>query len=71
ACGRCNGARGHAGPVDWLAECRRRGWEPDEERLARVLGSLAAAIARRGGQRRARPYLDAQLRRLRRRGLAA
>ncbi|MGY1838563.1 MULTISPECIES: HNH endonuclease [unclassified Modestobacter] len=71
ACGRCNGARGHAGPVDWLAECRRRGWEPDEERLARVLGSLAEAIAHRGGQRRARPYLDGQLRRLRRRGLAA
>ncbi|MGY1842880.1 HNH endonuclease [Modestobacter sp. SYSU DS0875] len=71
ACGRCNGARGHAGPVDWLAECRRRGWEPDEERLVRVLGSLAGAIARRGGQRRARPYLDAQLRRLRRQGSAA
>ena len=30
--------------------------------------ALAGAIAVRGGQRRARPYLDAQLRRLRRRG---
>ena len=71
ACGRCNSARGHAGPVDWLEECRRRGWQPDEARLVRVLCALDAAIAVRGGQRRARPYLDAQLRRLRRRGLAA
>ena len=37
-------------------------------RLARVLTALAGAIAVRGGQRRARPYLDAQLRRLGRRG---
>jgi len=71
ACGRCNGARGHTGPVDWLEECRRRGWGPDEDRLVRALTGLAAAIAVRGGQRRARPYLDAQLRRLRRRGIAA
>jgi 5-methylcytosine-specific restriction endonuclease McrA len=66
ACGRCNGERGHRGPVDWLDECRRRGWAPDGERLARSLTALAAAIAVRGGQRRARPYLDAQLRRMRR-----
>jgi hypothetical protein len=67
ACRRCNSDRGHRGPVEWLEECLRRGWEPDEPRLARSLDLLAAAISRRGGQRRARPYLDAQLRRLRRR----
>jgi HNH endonuclease len=67
ACRRCNSDRGHRGPVEWLEECLRRGWEPDEPRLARSLDLLAAAIARHGGQRRARPYLDAQLRRLRRR----
>jgi HNH endonuclease len=67
ACRRCNSDRGHRGPVEWLEECVRRGWEPDEPRLARSLDLLAAAISRRGGQRRARPYLDAQLRRLRRR----
>ncbi|MGY1709654.1 HNH endonuclease [Geodermatophilus sp. SYSU D00758] len=71
ACRRCNAARGHTAPVEWLEECTRRGWAPDEARLGRVLADLAAAIAERGGQRRARPYLDAQLRRLRRRGPAA
>jgi hypothetical protein len=67
ACGRCNRERGHRSPVEWLEECRRRGWCPDAARLERALTALAAAIARDGGQRRARPYLDAQLRRLRRR----
>jgi hypothetical protein len=67
ACRRCNSARGHTGPVEWLEECERRGWAPDEARLERALTGLAGAIAARGGQRRARPYLDAQLRRLRRR----
>jgi hypothetical protein len=68
ACRLCNSERGHTAPVEWLEECARRGWCPDEARLARLLGALAAAIAQRGGQRRARPYLDAQVRRLRRRG---
>ena len=68
ACRRCNSARGHLGPVDWLEECRRRGWQPDGTRLAAALTTLAAAIEQRGGQRRARPYLDAQLRRMERRG---
>jgi len=70
ACRRCNSERGHRGPVEWLEECLRRGWEPDEPRLARTLTLLLAAIAREGGQRRARPYLDAQLRRMRRRAAA-
>jgi hypothetical protein len=68
ACRRCNSERGHGTPVEWLEECLRRGWRPDEGRLARSLNGLRAAIDRHGGQRRARPYLDAQLRRLRRRG---
>jgi hypothetical protein len=67
ACSRCNRARGHRSPVEWLEECERRGWSPDGPRLARALEDLAAAIARHGGQRRARPYLDGQLRRLHRR----
>lgn len=64
ACRRCNAERGHQGPVAWFEECRRRGWEPDGTALAAVLDSLGEAIARRGGQRRARPYLAAQQRRL-------
>ncbi|MFT7840567.1 HNH endonuclease [Saccharothrix sp. BKS2] len=67
ACRRCNRARGHLSPSDWLAECERRGWHPDADRVTRVLTALAGAIAVRGGQRRARPYLEGQLRRLRRR----
>ncbi|HYI36393.1 MAG TPA: HNH endonuclease, partial [Thermoleophilaceae bacterium] len=71
ACRRCNAERGHRGVVDWLEECERRGWSPDAERLQRVLEALSAAISERGGQRRARPYLDAQLRRLAKRRPAA
>jgi hypothetical protein len=67
ACCRCNADRGHRGPVEWLEECLARGWRPDERRLELSLGRLTEAIGREGGQRRARPYLDAQLRRLRRR----
>src|SRR3954462_3181206 len=33
ACGRCNSERGHRTPVDWLEECERRGWAPDEARV--------------------------------------
>ena len=66
ACRRCNAERGHRPPADWVDECRRRGWCPDAARLLRTLEALERAISVRGGQRRARPYLDAQLRRLRR-----
>jgi hypothetical protein len=66
ACARCNGARGHRTPVDWYEECLRRGWAPDRPRLLRALVALEEAIGRRGGQRRARPYLARELRRLRR-----
>lgn len=69
ACRRCNGQRGHRGVVEWLEECERRGWQPDEEVVARSLDALARAIAERGGQRRAREYVVAQQRRLRRRGV--
>jgi 5-methylcytosine-specific restriction endonuclease McrA len=64
ACGRCNRERGHRSPAEWLEDCRRRGWEPDATAVQRALRSLDRAIAERGGQRRARPYLAAQLRRV-------
>jgi hypothetical protein len=66
ACRRCNGQRGHASLAGWADECERRGWAVDRERLVRALEALAATIAERGGQRRARPWLASQLRRLRR-----
>jgi 5-methylcytosine-specific restriction endonuclease McrA len=64
ACGRCNRERGHTSPTDWLAECERRGWDPDAAAVGSALHALDRAIAERGGQRRARPYLASQLRRL-------
>jgi 5-methylcytosine-specific restriction endonuclease McrA len=64
ACRSCNRQRGHTAPVAWLEESRRRGFEPDRAAIERALRALERAIVERGGQRRARPYLDAQLRRL-------
>lgn len=67
ACRRCNGRRGHRTPTEWADKCEGLGWEPDRPRLERVLSELEARIRENGGQRRARPYVDAQLRRLRNR----
>lgn len=67
ACRRCNGRRGHRTPAEWIDECEGVGWEPDVDAVIRALERLEAAIARRGGQRRARPYVASQLRRLRNR----
>lgn len=66
ACKRCNGQRGHRNLVDWADECDGSGWNVDRHRLVRVLESLDARIAEQGGQRKARPYIRSQLRRLRR-----
>ncbi|MEQ9163670.1 MAG: HNH endonuclease, partial [Ilumatobacter fluminis] len=57
ACRRCNGERGHRTPGEWFDECERRGWEPNRTVIVRALRSLQEAIAERGGQRRARPYI--------------
>jgi 5-methylcytosine-specific restriction endonuclease McrA len=65
ACRRCNGQRGHRTLGEWIDECERRGWQPKRNVIVRTLESLREAIAVRGGQRRARRYLDSQLRRLR------
>ena len=64
ACRGCNGKRGHVSPVDWLAECERRGLRPNRAAIRASLERLERAIAVRGGQRRARPYLAGQLRRI-------
>jgi hypothetical protein len=64
ACRRCNRERGHRSLAQWADECRRRGWHPDVMRVSRALAALARAIAERGGQRRARPYIAHERRRL-------
>lgn len=64
ACARCNRERGHRTPAEWLDECEGRGWEPSRDTIVRALRSLQRAIDERGGQRRARPYVVSQLRRL-------
>ncbi|MEM8924656.1 MAG: HNH endonuclease [Actinomycetota bacterium] len=66
ACRRCNGRRGHRTPAEWADECAGNGWSPDRLRLVATLEALQERIALEGGQRRARPYLASQLRRLRR-----
>jgi hypothetical protein len=64
ACRTCNRRRGHQAPAAWLDDCEARGLEPRRDVVVASLLRLRAAIAERGGQRRARPYLDGQLRRL-------
>jgi hypothetical protein len=66
ACARCNRERGHRTPADWIDELERRGLEPDRDTVVRTLRLLQEAISERGGQRRARPYVVSQLRRLER-----
>ena len=70
ACRRCNGKRGHRTPADWIEECEGVGWDPDVATIVAALERLEAAIDRRGGQRRCRPYVASQLRRLRKRPTA-
>ena len=65
ACKRCNNSRGHQGPAGWLMECEGMGRSPRRDVVITALERLQAAIVQRGGQRRARPYIESQLRRLR------
>ncbi len=65
ACRRCNGERGHTTPAQWADECERRGWNPNIVVIIGALESLQTRIHEQGGQRRARPYVESQLRRLR------
>lgn len=64
ACRRCNTERGHQSPAAWLQECEGLGRPARRDIVVRALRGLEEAISRRGGQRRARPYIRSQLRRL-------
>jgi 5-methylcytosine-specific restriction endonuclease McrA len=64
ACRSCNRKRGHKPPIAYLDELERQGLAPDRAAIEAALRRLDEAIGRHGGQRRARPYLAGQLRRL-------
>ncbi len=64
ACRDCNRARGHTAPAAWLDACEARGLQPRRDVIVVSLLKLRAAIEQHGGQRRARPYLAGQLRRM-------
>ena len=65
ACRRCNGERGHQSVSGWLNDCIGMGRTPRTDVIIAALERLQEAIHERGGQRRARPYIASQLRRLR------
>ena len=60
ACRSCNRKRGHQAPSLYLEHAV----DPRREVIERALLALRDAIEERGGQRRARPYLARELRRL-------
>ena len=64
ACKRCNNERGHQSAVGWLLECEGLGRHTRRDVLLAALERLEHAIIEKGGQRRARPYIASQLRRL-------
>lgn len=67
ACRRCNGERGHIGPVEWLELCRGRpGWDPQTDLVFTLVQELDTELGGMGGRRRAKSYLSGQLRRFRR-----
>ena len=67
ACARCNRERGHQSPAGWLQECEGLGRTPKTQIVIAALERLQKAIIERDGQRRARPYIASQLRRLHKR----
>jgi hypothetical protein len=64
ACRACNRRRGHLPASAYLEDCAERGLEPNRAAVRAALERLDAAIAERGGLRRARPHLARELRRL-------
>jgi hypothetical protein len=51
--------------VGWLLDCEGMGRTTRRDILLAALERLQQAITEKGGQRRARPYVASQLRRLR------
>lgn len=65
ACRRCNGERGHQSAAGWMVDCIGMGRTPRTDTVIKAFERLQQAIRERGGQRRARLYIESQLRRLR------
>lgn len=63
ACRACNHSRGHTSPADWMRLCLERGARPSLNVVRARLHELDAAIKTRGGVRRARAYLEGQIKR--------
>ena len=66
SCPRCNRERGHRTLTEFVDECRDAGRDPDLARIVAGLERFEAAYLKRGGARKCRPYVESQLRRLRR-----
>jgi len=66
SCPRCNRERGHRTLTEFVDECRDAGRDPDVARLVAGLERFEQAYLKRGGARKCRPYVESQLRRLRR-----
>lgn len=64
ACRRCNRERGHASPVQWLDEVRRRGRDPRPDVVEAALVRLARRVRTEGGAHRVRKALRAELRKV-------
>lgn len=64
ACRRCNGARGHVTPAEWIVECQGRGWQPNVDAVLAALRRLRSLWIAQGGLRRVRPYVESQIRRI-------
>jgi hypothetical protein len=61
ACRGCNSRRRVQAPIEYAERCRERGLAPRQTLIITQLQALATAIDKRGGQRKARPYLRREL----------
>lgn len=66
SCASCNRRRGHTSPSQFAEQSRgERGVEPNVELIAAQLDELQGAIAREGGMRKIRDYVEREAKRLR------
>ena len=66
SCYKCNKARGHIPALDYIEIMKEKGFFVNQDAIFKKLQELDIAFEERGGQRKARPHLYRQLRRLER-----